>query len=117
MHTLNKQLDQGRIVEVTYYSLMLYQQSMGQQTLYSSALHSSTLVGRRCKKNQVEYLLRNTYGTDCQKQEATVAHNAQGSDVSMVHSFSDYKFDCRVGHIWVPGKALRFHLRSLTWLE
>ena len=108
LYILDQQLNNNNIVEVAYRPSMLFNQPVGADE--ATSLHSSTIVGRRCRANgRTEYLLRNTFGDLCSRR----IYNREKQDWESIH----YQYSCKQGHVWVPRDALGAHLWTITYIE
>jgi hypothetical protein len=99
LRTIDEQLTAGNIVGIAYYSAFLL---LGNDAPLADR-HMSVLVGRRWnpKRNQCEYLIRNSFGPQC------------------LGYAGDYRApeNCHEGHIWVPRNVLERNLYAITFIK
>ncbi|WP_198295935.1 hypothetical protein [Bacteriovorax sp. Seq25_V] len=94
MSELDKQLEKGDMVGVAYFSDILsdkYENADGR--------HASSIVARKFneKTGSCEYLLRNSWGTDC-------------------YSYDD-SYKCEDGNIWIPGEYMTQAIYGVQYYE
>lgn len=96
MNQIDEQLDNGKIVAVSYPESILIDPANAQRRRFAD--HTSTIVARRFnpQTNQCEYMLRNTWGRGCIYHES---------------------YECEDGHIWIPENVMRRSVREVTYLE
>ena len=95
LRNINTQLDAGNIIGVAYYlDDKLLSDFDGQ-----SLAHASSIVARKFdeKSNTCKYLLRNSFGEDCDLYQE--------------------KYECEKGQIWVPTQYIINYLLSITYIE
>ena len=71
--------------------------------------HETVIVGREwnATKGVCEYILRNSYGTDC----------AQYNWTRKGRVISESSHKCENGHIWIPENQIMSAMYGVTWLE
>ena len=94
LETIDEQLNKKNIVGISYSSSILfgpYDETSGS--------HASSIVGRRFneKTNSCEYLVRNSYGEDCERY------------------YSEY--ECEKGNVWVPKYQIDKGTKNIFYLE
>lgn len=96
LQVINEQLSRNNIVGISYNWEVLYRANPK-----TYARHASSIIGRRWKNNQCEYLIRNSWGTNCGTKEKP-------------HYFS---FEaCEEGNIWMPEEMLLPELKGIAYL-
>lgn len=92
--TIDEQLSKGNILGISYHSGMLANSGEGGFMMN----HASSIVGRRFNEETMscEYLLRNSWGSDC-------------------GSYSE-DYDCNNGHVWI-GEEYFKHKNSIFEVE
>ena len=93
--SMNKQLDQKRIVGIDYDSRLLTDSSNSSVSL--SELHTSAIVGRRWSENQnqCQYLVRDSYGKQCNY---------------------DSNYECLGGMVWIDEAKIYSNLTSFVYI-
>jgi len=97
--TINQQLSNNNIVAIDYFSHFLLTNFLKDPYTPQDGLHASVLVGRRwnSQSNSCEYLIRNSWGNQCNSYEV--------------------KQNCEAGNIWVPERVLRYNLYAYIFME
>ncbi len=97
--SLDAWLNQGEIVAIGYSSAEFYSDArllaMLEET--DDSLHASTIVGRRWVDGKCEYLIRDSFGTDC--------------------SIYRTPEKCEAGHVWVPEDFIHRNVYEVEILE
>jgi hypothetical protein len=84
LQEINRQLEQGNIVGVKYNLDFLEKNDADENA--EGSQHWSSIVGRRCVNGKSQFLIRNSFGTDCE-------------------TYLD-KNNCEEGNVWVPEETL-----------
>lgn len=94
--TMNKKLSSSEPSLIFYDASFLLKSPADPSADYK---HHSTLIGRRFNKKteQCEYLLRNTWGTDCSQ-------------------YPD-RFECQEGNLWIPQNELMKHAKGFMTFD
>ncbi len=97
MNIIDQQLDEKNIVAIDYNAGLL--KDKNKASLAPSNLHTSSIVGRRWseKLNSCEYLIRNSFGSECKKY--------------------DKSYTCDKGNIWIPKEYLQKVILMTTYLK
>lgn len=90
MNEVDAALNQDNIVGITYKSGFLVQ-AVGQS-------HASTIIGRRWKKSQCQYLIRNSWGNNCTQ-------------------YSKYVDQCIDGNVWVAENHIKANLDNIVYIN
>lgn len=95
---ISAQLEAGQLVGLDYDS-RVYQEPARRGFSFAE-LHTSSLVGRRWNstKNTCEFLIRNSYGEDCQN--------------GRYHS----SYDCEDGNLWLSEKQIYQNMTSIVYM-
>lgn len=96
------QLDQENAVALGFRGNIL-------KNIYvSTGEHASTIIGRRwdSEKNQCEYLIKNTWGTECKNKGR-----------HLYDPFFLMKNRCENGNIWIPGELLFPRTHMVVYLK
>lgn len=98
LRRINEQLENGRLVGLDYDS-RVYQEP-NRRGFSFAELHTSSLVGRRWNqtKNTCEFLIRNSYGENCQN--------------GRYHS----SYDCEDGNLWLTEKQIYQNMTSIVYM-
>lgn len=74
--------------------------------------HATTVVGRKWneKEQHCEYLVRNSYGTDCSTYDWL-----HPDDPTLVLNKSPYA--CEGGNLWIPEDELMSAMTGITWIK
>lgn len=96
-NVIDEQLEKGNIVGFDYDGEILENIDVKARKLDS--LHASSIVGRRFNsvKNSCEYLVRNSYGSSCEKYDPRIA--------------------CDNGNLWLDKNLIQKHMYDLVYLE
>lgn len=94
---IDEQLEKSNIVGIDYDGVILENIDVKGPKLDS--LHASSIVGRRfnINKNRCEYLIRNSYGSSCEKYDPRV--------------------ECDHGNLWMDKAVIQKHMYDLVYLE
>ncbi len=90
---LDQQLNRGESAAIDYFSAFMYDQNAKKEDL-----HTSVIAGRRMgEAGECEYLIRNTYGTDC----------------------SEYvpPYQCENGYLWVSESVINRMTVGVTFFK
>tara|TARA_R110000868_G_scaffold117600_12_gene312388 strand:- start:10162 stop:11214 length:1053 start_codon:yes stop_codon:yes gene_type:complete len=97
LSTIDDLLAANSIVALEYNGMLLESEdSLDSKGFPIEAPHVSTIVGRRCHQGQSQYLIRNSFGTDC--------------------SFYLESLECDEGNIWVSQELLLRMSRRISYL-
>ena len=102
LKNLDEQLDRGGIA-IASYKLELLPLKNDSNTNekkknFGTPNHSSTIVGRRFKNGDCQYLIRNSWGTSCDY-------------------YQDANTNCDNGNVWVSEDALKTHINYILYFE
>lgn len=94
LETIDEQLNKKNIVGISYNSSILFDP-------YAEAKgsHASSIVARKFNKktNSCEYLVRNSYGEDCERYH--------------------HEYECEKGNVWIPKYQIDKGTKNIFYLE
>lgn len=94
--TISEQLEQGRLVGIDYDNRVLEDNTHAGVSL--AKLHTSSLIGRRWnhEKNSCEFLIRDSYGNQCEKY--------------------DPSYGCEGGNVWISESKIYSNIVSAVYM-
>ncbi|MCM2281810.1 MAG: hypothetical protein NDI61_08180 [Bdellovibrionaceae bacterium] len=102
---VDAELNRGNVVAVNYFVDFLRD---GRSEPYTAdEFHASVIVGRRWRNNSCQYLVRNSWGPECEQKD---------KDGKIRSVYSPLATECRQGNIWVAEKHLRVTTESVSFL-